>query len=454
MTTEESREALVETEAVRPRTESLEEIESYFDRLWPLLRSLTGAGVRQTHDIIAEVVPLTRFEFPSGTRCFDWTIPKEWVVGDAYVVDPDGKRLLDVHENNLHLVNYSVPFEGRLDRRELDEHLHSVPQQPDAIPYVTSYYFPRWGFCLSDRQRQGLPEGEYQVVIRTQHIDGAMTVSEAVLPGDEEGEVLISTNTCHPSLANNELSGPLVAMFLYRRLASLTARRLTYRFVFLPETIGAIAYLSMRGELFCEKLVAGYVVTCAGSASPFTYKRSRRGDSLADRAASCVLREVDLSGSRIIDFAPGGSDERQYCSPGFNLPVGTLMRSEPNRYPQYHTSLDNKEFISMEALQGSIDTSFRLCMALDGNVVYRNLIPYCEPKLGSRHVIPAFTPGHVYAPDIERWIWAVRWVLNLADGKYDLLAIAERSRLDIDLLRSAAQVCLRAGILTRDVRQP
>lgn len=430
--------------------EGLEEIESYFDRLWPLLRSIAGAGVRQTHDIISEIVPLQRIEVPSGTECFDWTVPKEWVVDEAYVITPDGRRILDVHEHNLHLVNYSVAFEGTLSRQELDEHLHSLPDQPDAIPYVTSYYAPRWGFCLSHHQRQRLPKGEYQIVIRTRHVDGSMTLSEAVLPGDEQDEVLISTDTCHPSLANNELSGPLVAMFLYRRLASLPRRRLTYRFVFLPETIGAVAYLSLRGEHLRKKLVAGYVVTCAGNAAPFTYKKSRRGVSLADRAALCVLRELGDGDGKVVDFTPGGSDERQYCSPGFNLPVGSLMRSMYTTYPQYHTSLDNRAFISFEALQGSIDAYFRMCLALDGNVVYRNLLPYGEPQLGRRQVIPAFTPGHLYAADVDRWVWAVKWVLNLADGEHDLLAIAERSRLDIQVLRSAAEACLGAGILAMD----
>ena len=440
---------VVEAESRRFEAESLAEIESYFDRLWPLLRSVTGAGVRQTHDIISEVVPLKRIEIPSGTVCFDWTVPKEWVVHEAYVVAPDGTRMLDVHENNLHLVNYSVAFERTLSRQELDEHLHSLPDQPDAIPYVTSYYAPRWGFCLSHRQRQRLPEGEYQVVIQTTHIEGSMTLSEAVLAGEEQAEVLISTNTCHPSLANNELSGPLVSMFLYRRLAALARRRLTYRFVFLPETIGAIAYLSLRGEHLREKLVAGYVVTCAANAAPFTYKKSRRGSALADRAAMYILRELG-GAARIVDFAPGGSDERQYCSPGFNLPVGSLMRSMYHEYPQYHTSLDNREFISFEALQGSVDAYFRICRALDVNVVYRNLFPYGEPQLGRRQLIPAFTPGHVYAADVDQWAWAVKWVLNLADGENDLLAIAERSGLSLPMLHSAAQACLAGGLVARD----
>lgn len=438
----------------RGDTETTEEIESYFERLWPLLRSITGEGVRRTHDIISEIVPLTRIEVPSGTVCFDWTVPKEWVVQEAYVIAPDGRRMLDVQDNNLHLVNYSIAFEGCVSRRELDEHLHSLPEQPEAIPYVTSYYMSQWGFCLADRQRQRLIEGTYQVVIRTQHIDGSMTLSEAVLQGDEQNEVLISTNTCHPSLANNELSGPLVSMFLYRRLASLPRRRLTYRFVFLPETIGAVAYLSIRGQHFRKNLVAGYVVTCVGDSAPFTYKKSRRADSVADRAASCVLRELDAAGQgRIVDFVPGGSDERQYCSPGFNLPVGSLMRSGYNTYPQYHTSLDDREFISFEAIQGSIDAYLRLCLAVDVNVVYRNLIPCGEPQLARRQLLPPLMTGRAYqaySADDHRRVWAIKWLMNLADGDNDLLAIAERSGLDVGSLNEAAQACLDAGIMARD----
>ena len=434
---------------MKDAVESLGDIGSYFDRLWPMLRSITGEGVRQTHDLISEVVPLTRIEIPSGTECFDWVVPKEWVVDEAYVVDPDGRRILDVREHNLNLVNYSVAFEGVLSRRELDVHLHSLPEQPDAIPYVTSYYAPQWGFCLPHSQRQKLPDGDYQVVIRTEHIDGSMTVSESVLEGDEEGEVLISVNTCHPSMANNELSGPLVSMFLYRRLAALARRRLTYRFVFLPETIGAIAYLSLRGEHLREKLIAGYVVTCVGQAAPFTYKRSRRGDSLADRAALCVLRDLGVT-PQILEFTPGGSDERQYCSPGFDLPVGSLMRSMYKTYPQYHTSLDDRSFISFEALQGSIDAYHRMCLALDGNVVHRNLFPYGEPQLGRRELMPPRTPEYQFSDSTHDWVWAVKWVLNLSDGKHDLIAIAERSGLDLHLLRRAADACVSDGLLIRD----
>lgn len=422
------------------RTETQGEIAAYFDRLWPILRSITGVGVRESHDILAELLPLERFEVPSGTQVFDWTVPQEWVVRDAYVVTPDGRRILDVRENNLHLVNYAVPFRGQLSRTELDAHLYSLPEQPDAIPYVTSYYAPRWGFCLTHRERQRLPEGTYEVVVDTEHTGGSLTLSEAVLPGESGEEVLLSTYTCHPSMANNELSGPLVTAFLYRRLAGWEGRRHTYRFAFVPETIGALAYLKLRGKTLKRRLVAGYVVTCAGDDAPFTYKRSRRGDTVADRAALHVLGKYP--DTKVHAFFPQGSDERQYCSPGFDLPVGSMMRSMYGTYPEYHTSLDNREFISLAALQGSVDLYERVLKTLELNRSYRNLAPYGEPNLGKRGLYPARGTDRP-----EERVAATLWVLNYSDGAHDLLHIAELSGLDVTVLADAARACLKAGLL-------
>jgi aminopeptidase-like protein len=452
--------AMVKAERTAP--ESLQEIEAVFDRLWPLLRSLTGAGVRATHDILDEIVPLERFEIASRTQVFDWTVPKEWVVREAYVRAPDGRRMFDVAENNLRLVNYSAPFRGTISRSELDAHLHSRPDLPDAIPYVTSYYEPRWGFCLSERERRALPEGNYDVVVDTELVDGALTLSEAVLPGASRDEVLISSYTCHPSLANNELSGPLAAAFLYRRLAAWPRRRFTYRFVFAPETIGAIAYLSLRGAHLRERLAAGYVVNCVGLDTHFTYKRSRRGDGLADRAAIAALEQFGVD-FRVRDFTPTGSDERQYCSPGFDLPVGSLMRGVYGEYPEYHTSLDNKSLINYRALQDSIAAYEAVCRALedagahaaradrapvrrslDRNTTYENLFPYGEPQLGRRGLYPTLGSA-----DQSRRVAALMWVLNLSDGRHDLPAIAERSGLPIEQLASAASAAESKGVLKR-----
>ena len=452
--------AMLKTAEAAP--ESLQEIEAVFDRLWPLLRSLTGAGARATHDILGELAPLKRIEIPSGTQVFDWTVPKEWIVREAYVRAPDGRRILDVADNNLRLVNYSIPFRGRLSRRELDAHLHSRPDLPDAIPYVTSYYEPRWGFCLSERERRALPDGNYDVVVDTDLVDGALTVSEAVLEGSSQDEVLISSYTCHPSLANNELSGPLAAAFLYRRLAAWPRRRFSYRFVFAPETIGAIAYLSLRGDHLRRHLAAGYVVTCVGLDTHFTYKRSRRGDSLADSAAIAALNEIGAD-FRLRDFSPTGSDERQYCSPGFDLAVGSLMRGAYGDYPEYHTSLDNKALISFRALQESIAAYESICRTLestgarsaaagqevrgrqhDRTATFENLFPYGEPQLGRRGLYPT-----IGAADQKRSVEALMWVLNLSDGRHDLLSIAERSGLPVEQLWSAALAAEAKGVLRR-----
>lgn len=415
------------------------ELEDYFDRLFPLLRSLTGDGVKKTHDILSEIIPLQRIEVPSGTQCFDWTVPKEWVVKEAYIIDPNGKRRLDVKTHNLHLLNYSIPFKGTLSKEELEKHLYSLPKQPQAIPYVTSYYEPRWGFCLSQEERDQLPKGDYQVVIDTDLIDGSMTISEAVLPGKEPQEILFSTYTCHPSLANNELSGPLVTAFLYQMLASLPERRFTYRFVFLPETIGSIAYLNRMGDYFKKNLIAGFVVTCCGDSAPFTYKKSRIGNSLTDRIALKALQNRPHSA---LDFFPSGSDERQYCSPGFNLPVGSLMRSMYGTYPEYHTSLDNKDFISFSAMEETIKLYFELCQMLEMNRTYINLNPNCEPKLSKRGLYP--TLGN---QEHEKIIPAMMWVLNYSDGKHDLLAISEKSGIDLQILHLAALKLLKEQLI-------
>jgi len=430
-----------------PTKETPAEIEAVFDRLWPILRSITGAGVRRTHDILGELLPLTRIEVPTGTEVLDWVVPQEWAVREAYVVDPTGRRILDVADNNLHLLNYSIPFHGTVDRAELDRHLHSLPDQPDAIPYVTSYYQPRWGFCLSHHQRQSLPEGDYRVVIDSRLFDGSMTLSEAVLPGETSDEVLISTYTCHPSMANNELSGPLACAFLYRRLAQLPRRRLTYRFVFLPETIGAITYLHLHGEHLKRHTVAGYVVTCVGDGGAFTLKRSERGDSLADRAAVHCLKTLSPDAHTVQDWFPTGSDERQYCSPGFRLPVATLTRSQFGHYPQYHTSLDNKDMMSFDGMVGTVDMLLAFCRALDSNRVWRSTKPFGEPFLSRYQLVPTLSDPRAFT---NQEMLALRWILSQADGSRDLLAVAERSNLECTLLADQAEVLERVGLLARN----
>jgi len=416
--------------------ESTTEIEAYFDRLWPLFRSLTGDGVRQTHQILSEIIPFERIEIASGTAVFDWNIPKEWIINEAYIIAPSGEKILDIKTNNLHLVNPSIPFQGQLSWQELDQHLHSLPDMPEAIPYVTSYYQDRWGFCLSHQQRQQLPkEGQYQVFIDSKLIDGSMTLSHLLLEGETDQEILISTYTCHPSMANNELSGPLVAAFLYRRLASLAKRKYTYRFVFCPETIGSIAYLSLYGKQMKEKMVAGYVVTCIGQDKHFSYKYSRQENSMADQAAQIILRDRFQNDWKPLGFGPTGSDERQYCSPGFNLPVGSLIRTPYGAFPEYHTSLDNKQLISFDALKESIDVYFDICMAMENNHKYQNLMPFGEPQLGKRGLCSTLGANK----QTEDYLIAMKWLLNLSDGDHDLFQIAQRSHSPFHLLLESAR---------------
>ncbi|MCK4302989.1 MAG: DUF4910 domain-containing protein, partial [Candidatus Eisenbacteria sp.] len=320
-------------------------MESYFDRLWPLNRSITGPGLRDSLGILAEVMPMERLRFPTGSRVFDWTVPREWLAREAYFVDPNGVRHADFKTHNLHLVGYSVPVTRTMPYDELRPHLYSLPDQPDAIPYVTSYYEDNWGFCLPHNELLQLPEGQYEVVIDSELHDGHVEIGEAVLPGESSEEVLFTSYLCHPSLANNELSGPLVAAFVYDELSRRTCRRYTYRFVLGVETIGTICYLSLRGDHLKHHLKAGYVLTCLGDPGCFSYKASRLQDCLADRAARILLR--DKGDHIVFPFDPSsGSEERQYNSPGCNLPVGVLMRTRYADFPEYHTSLDNKDFIS------------------------------------------------------------------------------------------------------------
>ena len=286
-------------------------IENYFDRLWPICRSIAGPGFRQSLNILSEIMPTKRLKFQTGKKALDWTVPKEWEAREAYIIGPDGKRYADFGKNNLHLLNYSVPFRGKMNLEELKTHLYSLPEQPDAIPYLTSYYKARWGFCLPHRVLTALPSGEYEVVVDTRLYDGHVEIGETVLPGQSTREILFSSYLCHPSLANNELSGPLVTAFLYRKIAAMPKRRFTYRFALMPETIGSICYLSLRGASFKQRLVAGYQITCVGNPAAWTYKRSRRGSCLADRAAEIILRDSGAAYELIVFDPSVGSDERQ-----------------------------------------------------------------------------------------------------------------------------------------------
>jgi aminopeptidase-like protein len=412
--------------------------------LFPLNRSLTGDGVRETLRRIGARVPeLTVHEVPSGTQAFDWEVPPEWNVREAYVQHESGARVIDFAEHNLHLVGYSVPVDAELTLEELQPHLHSLPEMPDAIPYVTSYYQPRWGFCLRHRDRERLPAGRYRVRIDSTLQPGSLTYGEAVLPGREAREVLLSTYVCHPSMANNELSGPVVATQLARWLGSLPERRFTYRFVFVPETVGAIVYLSRHLEALRRAVVAGYVLTCIGDDRAFSFLGSREGDTFADRLTLQVLRH-HAPGFREYSFLARGSDERQYCAPGVDLPVVSVMRTKYHEYPEYHTSLDDLSLVTPQGLQGGYDLMRRCITTLESNRRYRPGV-VCEPQFGRRGLYPTLstrdTPGEV-RDLLNVWVYT--------DGRRDTVAVAERLDLPVERVAELQRRMAESGVLHAD----
>lgn len=424
------------------------EVEALFDRLWPICRSITGNGVRESFAILNEVAPYELFEVPSGEKVLDWTVPKEWNIEDAFVEDESGHRVIDFRRNNLHVLGYSVPVDQWFSLDELQAHLYSLPAQPDAIPYFTTYYKERWGFCLEDRRRKALAPGRYRAVIRSVLAPGSLTYGHRLLPATHGGtdEVLISSYLCHPSMANNELSGPLVTTYLYRALSRMPERRFNYRFVLVPETIGAIAYLARHGAHLKRHCKAGLVATCCGDGRAITYKRSRRADALIDRCVLDVLGDYRRESSKeftVLDFFPSGSDERQYCSPGFNLPVGSLMRSMYTTYPEYHTSLDNKSMISFAALVESIELYLRVCLSLEMNETLCSTVPYGEPMLGPRGLYPTLG-GALDTKDVVK---DMMYMFNYADGEHDLCDIAGKAGSSILDLAAAAESCKAADLL-------
>ena len=408
--------------------------------LFPEFRSLTGNGVRRTLDVLKrEIESLIVHEVPSGTHCFDWTVPDEWNVLNAFVIDPAGERILDFQQNNLHLLGYSLPFDGEIPLEELNEHLFSLPEQPDVIPYVTSYYSPRWGFCLAHSQRERLRPGMYRVKIDTEFSKGSLTYAEAFLPGEEEREILLSTYICHPSLANDNLSGPTLMAALWKWLAT-QRRRFSYRFVFVPETIGAVAYISRNFEALRKKTYAGYVLTCVGDERAVSFLPSRRGDALVDRVSRHVLRYAAPE-YREYSFLERGSDERQYCSPGVDLPVASIMRSKYGTYPEYHTSADNLEFVTPQGLAKSFELYCRCLDLLEKNRVYQTTC-CCEPQLGKRGLYPTLS--------MKGSAGDVRVYMNLlayADGARDLVGIAEHIGVSAEELVPLVEKFLEHGLL-------
>jgi aminopeptidase-like protein len=409
-------------------------------RLFPLCRSITGDGVRQTLEIVGESIPLRVHEVPTGTEVLDWSVPKEWNIRDAYIADATGKRIVDFAESNLHVVGYSVPVTATMSLAELRGHLHTLPEQPGLIPYRTSYYAENWGFCLREETLAGLPDGDYEVVIDSTLADGHLTYGEHVVPGRTSEEVIVSCHVCHPSLANDNLAGVAVATWLARRLAEIEPRY-TYRFLFAPGTIGSITWLA-RNRDTVPKIRHGLVLACAGDSGSLTYKRSRRGDAGIDKVVTHVLRASGRDHT-VLDFTPYGYDERQFCSPGFNLGVGSLTRTTYAGYPEYHTSADTPDLVSPEAMADTLETCWEIVQVLEANHRYLNLSPYGEPQLGRRGLYGSLGGRS----DTARLQMAMLWVLNLSDGDHDLLAIAERSGLPFTVVADATQALLRAGLL-------
>ena len=421
-----------------------QELYRFAGELFPICRSITGDGVRRTLTLIQERVPLRTFEVPTGTPVFDWTIPKEWNIRDAYIKAPDGRRVVDFQKSNLHVLSYSVPVHTTMPLRELQPRLFTIPGHPDWIPNRTSYYKEDWGFCLSHNQKLALEDGEYEVCIDSSLEDGHLTYGECYLPGRSTEEVLISTYTCHPSLANDNVSGLTVATFL-AKLLSAHDLRYSYRFLFIPATIGAITWLA-RNRDTVSHIRHGLVLTCLGDAGGFHYKKSRRGDTEIDRAAALVLRHCGES-SEILEFSPYGNDERQYCSPGFNLAVGSLMRSVWETFPEYHTSADNLDFIRPLQLAGSLRVCAAILDVLENNHCYRNENPYCEPQLGRRGLFRSMG-GEAGGQASGEEMMARLWVLNLSDGNNSLLDIAERSGISFPMTKLAADLLYEKQLLS------
>ena len=408
--------------------------------LYPICRSITGNGVRETLRRVDEHIPLKVREVPTGTRVFDWTVPKEWNIRDAYVRNSDGTKVIDFKKSSLHILNYSTPIHKRMSLAELREHLYTLPDHPDWIPYKTSYYQERWGFCLSQNQLDDLEDGLYEVVIDSSLETGSLTYAECLIPGESPDEVLISCHICHPSICNDNLSGIALNTFLAKHLNGRPLRY-SYRFIFIPGTIGAITWLALN-ENAAYKIKHGLVVANVGDSGKMNYKKSRRGDAEIDRAVAHALKN---SGSpyEITDFSPYGYDERQFCSPGFNLPMGSLTRTPWGRYPEYHTSADDLSLVQPKYLADSFKTYLSVLDILENNNHYLNQYPKCEPQLGKRGLYRTMG-GNVESKEAEL---AMLWVLNLSDGRHSLLDIAEKSKLAFSEVSAAARALEGSGLL-------
>ena len=402
------------------------EIYDLATKLWPINRSITGQGVRDTLNIISDILPnLKIHSVPSQTKVFDWTVPKEWEVKKAYIITPKGKKICDFSENNLHLVGYSIPFEGDISLDKLKEHLYTLPEQPNAIPYITSYYEERWGFCLTQEEFDTLENGTYKVVVDTSLFDGELNYGELLIKGKSDKEILLSTYICHPSMANNELSGPTVVTFLAKWLLKIGGPQYSYRIIFIPETIGSITYLSRNYKHMKDKTIAGFNVSCVGDDRAYSYVPSRNGKTISDLIAKHVLKWTDLN---FVEYSwlDRGSDERQYCAPGVDLPIASILRTKYGKYPEYHTSLDDlKNVVTPEGLNGGYWVIKKAIEAIERNKKYKVSV-MCEPQMGKRKLYPTLS-----TKKSGKEVKLMMDFISLCDGKNSLLEIAESLNVPI-----------------------
>jgi aminopeptidase-like protein len=409
------------------------------ERLWPICRSITGNGLRETLNIIKEHIPVEISEVPSGTKVLDWTVPREWNINDAYILDESGKKIIDFRENNLHVVGYSVPVNEWLELDELQKHLHSLEKQPDAIPYVTSYYREYWGFCLSHKLRASLKPGKYFVHIDSAHTNGSLTYGEYIIKGASEKEIFLSAYVCHPSMASNELSGPVVLTMLAKWLAS-EKRKYTYRIVFIPETIGSLTYLSKHYKELKEKVIAGFNISCVGDNNNYSYVQSRYGNTFADKMIRRVL-DSDYPGYKKFSFLERGSDERQYCSPGIDLPLVVVCRTKYEEYPEYHTSLDNLSYICEEGLTGALELLRKVILLIEEGRYYR-IKTLGEPQLGKRNLYPVLSTKTSVA-SVKRMMNFIAY----ADGRNDIEEISKITGIPTEEILSYAELLKKEGLL-------
>jgi aminopeptidase-like protein len=421
-----------------------DQMHSLMTKVFPICRSITGDGVRETLKVLSEIIPLNMYEVPTGTKVFDWTVPKEWNIRDAFIADEGGNKIIDFQENNLHVVGYSVPVDKWMPLSELQEHLHSLPDQPNAIPYITSFYKERWGFCIAHNERLKLKNYKYHVFIDSELKDGNLTYGEYIIPGESKQEVFLSTYICHPSMANNELSGPVVTAFIGKWITS-EPRRYTYRINFVPETIGTIVYLNRHLKELKQNVLAGFNLSCIGDDRAYSYVASRYGNSYADKVASNVL-SMKHPGFIKYSYLDRGSSERQYCSPGIDLPLVTLTRSKYYTYPEYHTSLDNLEFVTADGLLGGYELVRDCIYTIEKNRTFK-LACYCEPQLGKRGLYPSLSTMKSRAT-----VKTIKDFIAYADGNNDLLEISNIIGKPVWSIVPIAEKLVEVGLLEEKQR--